>query len=206
MTFPSNPLAPIPTHIEALIFDCDGTLVHTMPTHYRAWVKALAPYGLTFNTEQFYGFAGMPTRRIIEILSAEQGINVSAERVAIEKEDMYLSLVHGVLPIDEVIALARRESGHRKLAVASGGWRRIVGASLKAAGIFDLFPVIVGADDVAHGKPHPDCFLEAARSLGVSPDKCLIFEDGDQGFEAARRAHIQAIDVRPWYMPEFRAA
>jgi len=200
MTFPHHPEAAIPDHVQALIFDCDGTLVDTMPIHFAAWTKALEPYGITMGEKRFYQYAGMPTAKIIEILSREQGIAVSPERVAEEKENLYLEFLHRAAPIDDVIAIARREQGHRKLAVASGGWRRIVEAALNVVGVLDLFPVIVGADDVEHGKPHPDVFLEAARRLGVAPEHCLVYEDGELGFEAARRAGMQVIDVRPWYM------
>jgi HAD superfamily hydrolase (TIGR01509 family) len=64
-----------------------------------------------------------------------------------------------------------------------------------------LFDAIVGADDVARGKPEPDVFLKAAEKIGVRPANCLVYEDGDLGIEAARRAGMEVIDVRPWYLP-----
>ena len=56
--------------------------------------------------------------------------------------------------------------------------------------------MIVTADDVTHAKPAPDIFLLAAERLGVAPDGCVVYEDGDPGLEAARRAGMRAVDVR----------
>ena len=100
-----------------------------------------------------------------------------------------------------MVAIARREKGKRKLAVASGGWKRVVKESLTLVGVEDLFDAIVGADDVEKGKPEPDVFLKAAEKIGVLPGNCLVYEDGDLGIEAAKRAGMEVIDVRPWYLP-----
>ena len=56
------------------------------------------------------------------------------------------------------------------------------------------------ADDVQHGKPAPDIFLEAARRLGVPEEKCCAFEDGELGLQSARAAGMTVIDVRPMYL------
>jgi beta-phosphoglucomutase family hydrolase len=191
--------AALPERIKGLIFDCDGTLVDTMPVHFIAWTAALEKHGLELDEKRFYEFAGMPTQKIIEILSAEQGIEVSAEEIAHEKEQMYLEAIPGVKRIGKVVDIAEREKGRRKLAVASGGWKRVVLHSLRSAKLDGLFPVIVGADDVVHGKPAPDVFLEAARRMGLRPEECMVYEDGELGFEAAKAAGMECVDVRPWY-------
>ena len=77
----------------------------------------------------------------------------------------------------------------------------MVKESLTVIGVDDWFEAIVGADDVVHGKPAPDVFLKAAEMIGVPPEACLVYEDGDLGIEAARRAGMEVIDVRPWYLP-----
>jgi len=56
-------------------------------------------------------------------------------------------------------------------------------------------------EDVAHGKPDPELFLKAAALLGIPPQNCLVYEDGDLGLQAAQRAGMGCIDVRPWYLP-----
>jgi beta-phosphoglucomutase family hydrolase len=199
--WPNDPDAPIPADVRGLIFDCDGTLVDTMPLHYVAWVKALQHVGIHFPEERFYSFAGAPTRTIIEILTKEQGIAVDAEQVALDKEKLYTENLERLEPIHSVIEIAKRERGKRKLAVASGGWKRVVKASLTVVGIEDMFDAIVGADDVVHGKPAPDVFLKAAEILHLQPHECVVYEDGEMGILAAQAANMRVIDVRPWYLP-----
>lgn len=182
--------------IQALIFDCDGTLVDSMPLHYVAWRNTLSRYGFTFTQERFYSFAGQPTWRLVEMLAAEHGVSVDVHAVAREKEDDFLRSIHLVQPIERIVSIARASHGRKKMAVASGGWRDITQLQLQHAGILNLFETIVTAEDTERHKPEPDVFLEAARRLGVHPSACLVYEDADLGVEAARRAGMQCIDVR----------
>jgi beta-phosphoglucomutase family hydrolase len=182
--------------IQALIFDCDGTLVDSMPVHYAAWTKTLSKYGFTFTEKRFYSFAGQPTWRLVEMLAEEHGATVDVQTVAREKEDDFLLSLHLVKPIEPVVAIAREARGQKKMAVASGGWRDITRLQLRNAGILDWFETIVTAEDTPRHKPEPDVFLEAARRLGVPPENCLVYEDAELGIEAARRAGMQCVDVR----------
>ncbi len=179
-----------------LIFDCDGTLTHSMPLHYVAWVKALSQYGLEFPESRFYAMGGVPTGKIIEILSAEQGIQVDVEKVGQEKEDLFLVNLMHVDPNEPVCEIARLHFGRLPMAVASGGSREIVRDQLQTIGMIDFFTSIVGAEDTALHKPHPDVFLEAAKRISVVADRCLVFEDTDIGIEAACRAGMDYVDVR----------
>ena len=98
--------------------------------------------------------------------------------------------------IPEVANLARYYRGVVPMAVASGGQRIFVEASLRACNLTELFDTIVTFNEVAEGKPSPALFLEAARRLRVEPERCLVLEDSVQGLEAASRATMQSIDVR----------
>jgi len=102
------------------------------------------------------------------------------------------------VPIEPVVDVARRHRGVLPMAVASGGHRWVVNETLSAIGIADWFGAIVGAEDTERHKPEPDAFLEAARRLGVAPEGCVVFEDAELGLEAARRAGMLPIDIRPW--------
>ncbi len=199
--WPRDADAEIPADVRGLIFDCDGTLVDTMPLHYLAWRRALEAVKIQFPEDRFYSFAGAPTRTIIEILSKEQHIACDAQAVAEAKEHLYVESLQKLDPIHSVIAIATREKGRRKLAVASGGWKRVVKASLAVVGIDEMFDALVGADDVTHGKPSPDIFLRAAELIGLTPDQCVVYEDGDMGFLAAKAAGMRVIDVRPGISP-----
>ena len=179
-----------------LIFDCDGTLTDSMPLHYVAWVKALSRHGLEFPEARFYAMGGVPTGKIIEILSAEQGILVDVAKVSYEKEELFLENLPGVGANEAVCRIAREHHGKLPMAVASGGSRSIVMDQLLSIGMNHVFRTIVGAEDTQLHKPNPEVFLEAAKRINTAPQHCLVFEDTDIGIEAARRAGMDYVDVR----------
>jgi HAD superfamily hydrolase (TIGR01509 family) len=187
--------------IQALIFDCDGTLTDSMPVHYIAWHATLSRYGVVFEEDRFYALGGMPTDKIIALLSAEQGIPLDPVAIAREKEADFLRSLHLIEPIAPVIETLHAHLGKLKLAVASGGWRNVVERQLRQIGIFEHFGAIVAAEDTERHKPEPDVFLEAARRLQVPAAACRVYEDSDLGIEAARRAGMQWVDVRAWHTP-----
>ncbi len=184
-----------------IIFDCDGTLVDSMPIHFLAWYKTMQRYGMELPEDRFYALGGMPSHRIIEMLAAEQSVTVDAIHAAHEKEQAFLDLIHLLKPIEPVMAVAREHRGRKPIAVASGGFRRIIHHQLELVQCIDWFDAIVTAEDTQRHKPEPDVFLEAARQLGVVASECIVFEDADLGVEAAKRAGMKCIDVREFYQP-----
>lgn len=182
--------------IRGLIFDCDGTLVDTMPLHWRAWQTLTHRYGFTFTEAQFYALGGVPTREILRRLAREQSLPLDPQVIAREKEEAYLELLPQARPIPEIIAIAQQNQGLRPMAVATGGTHRIMDRVLGQLGIGHLFQAVVTSEDVTQPKPAPDIFLEAARRLGVAPADCLAFEDTDLGMQAIRAAGMDAVDVR----------
>jgi beta-phosphoglucomutase family hydrolase len=186
----------IPADVRGLIFDCDGTLADTMPLHYQAWEAAMKHHGAEFPEALFWEFAGIPTARIIELLNERHGWNVPVAEAAELKESKYIELIDQVKPIEPVTDVVRQYAGRLPMAVATGGTRAIVTRTLGAVGLLDAFQAIVTADDVVHGKPAPDIFLESARRLNVAPAYCLVFEDADLGVQAAHAAGIRVIDIR----------
>src|SRR5437870_1261438 len=121
-----------------LIFDCDGTLADTMPLHWRAWKVIAARYRLEFGEARFYELGGVPSRDILKMLSAEQGLALDHLAVAREKEAEYLPLIAQVEPINAVVGIAREQYGRIPLAVASGGTRRVIDEVLEHMGIRQL--------------------------------------------------------------------
>jgi len=182
--------------IKGIIFDCDGTLADTMPLHWRAWRTIAARHRIQFPEERFYSLGGIPSRDILAMLGAEQGLNFDAHAVAREEEAEYLPLIAQVEPINAVVGVARENHGRIPLAVASGGTREIIRQVLEHLGILDLFEAVVTSEDVTNQKPAPDIFLEAARRIGVPPRFCRAYEDTDLGLQAIRAAGMEAVDVR----------
>ena len=198
-TMPWTPAIP-ETHFAAFIFDCDGTLADTMPTHYVAWCRALQEHAAFFPEALFYSLGGVPTARIIEILNERNGLNLDVEPLVQRKEAIFLDLSEHIAPIVEVVEIARLHHGTKPLAVASGGHRHIVNKTLQAIQVSHLFDTVVASEDYINGKPAPDPFLEAARRLGVAPEQCLVFEDTETGRTAAHAAGMQCVLVPPTHL------
>ena len=187
-----------PDGTEALLFDCDGTLVDTMGLYRICWRQVFGRHGFDMSDEWFGTWAGHST--VPFVTAALPGYD--AERLAIvaqEGVDLFLESTHLLEPLDHVVQIARRHHGRVPMAVVSGGPRDAVMASLEAVGISDLFDVIVTVTDVEHGKPAPDGYLRAIELLGVRPEACVAYEDTSSGIESARGAGIPVIvDVR-WH-------
>jgi len=179
------------------IFDLDGTLLDTMPLHYRAWDEVMRRAGMTapLDEELFYSLGGVPTRRVAELIAEHYGLTVDPERVFHEKEALFADIQADAELIGPTVEFARRMARTHPLAIASGGPRHIVRRSLEISGLASLFPVVVTSDDVEHGKPSPDMFLLAARLMGVAPEGCLVFEDAAPGIEAAAAAGMRIVRV-----------
>ncbi len=182
---------------DAYIFDCDGTLADTMPLHYQAWCAALKDHQCDFPEALFYELGGVPTERIVEVLNERHGYSLPVHETATYKDQLFIQMIPQTMPIKPVVELVDEFHGLKPLAVASGGKREIVRKTLDALGILGKFQAIVTVEDYRHGKPAPDPFLEAARQLGIAPEKCLVFEDTTAGIASARAANMPWVLVQP---------
>lgn len=185
---------------EGYIFDLDGTLVDSMPLHYKAWRQALARAGApesVFREDEFYSCGGKSANDVVGFLNERYGLVMDAESTATDKRRIYLELLEeeGMQPIPEVLEFVR-SLGDAPKAIATGS--AIPGASrtLAAAGLTGLFDTILTPEDVEHGKPAPDMFLLAARRLGADPSRCVVFEDAVPGITAAAAAGMDCVRVR----------
>lgn len=185
----------------AIIFDCDGTLVDSMPAHYEAWVWALRKHGLDLSEDEFYALGGWPTFHVAELVVKRAGSAIDPNVIAHEKEAEFERQLHLVQPIEPVTTVAKEHHGKIPLAVATGGMRHICEGLLSSVGLKPIFDAIVTCEDVVKHKPAPDIYLEAARRVNVKPEQCLAYEDTDPGIEAARSAGMQVVDVRSLYQP-----
>ena len=189
-------MIPIPPNVRGLVFDCDGTLVDTMPLHLRLWAEMLAPHGVESPEAFIHTQAGKPTEVIVEIVNEEYGLSLEPNGFREEKESRFQQQLGDCGPIEPVVATARRYRGELPMAVVSGGVLANVEPSLRSIDAWDWFDVVLTADDPIAPKPAPDLFLTAAERLGVRPADCHVFEDGDPGIDAARAAGMTVTDVR----------
>jgi beta-phosphoglucomutase-like phosphatase (HAD superfamily) len=184
--------------VRGLIFDVDGTLADTMPIHYQAWRQILAEAGIDYPLDMFYELAGMPTRAIVPVVNRRFGVGLDPDVTARRKERLFAGRLREVAPIEPVVALVRRHAGLLPMGIGTGGGRTLISRILDVVGLTGYFEVIVTAEDVASPKPAPDTWLLCAAGMGVPPELCQVFEDGELGLVAARRAGMIATDVRPF--------
>lgn len=181
---------------KGLIFDCDGTLVDSMPIHWQCWHGTFESLGASCPHDFLEAMKGVPTHRIIAAFNEQFGHDIDVESFTEEKERRARIKLMEVEPIEMVTALVYQGHGTLPMAVASGGPLDTVMISLEAVGLTSYFETFVTADDPVAPKPSPDIFLEAARRIGVAPEFCQVFEDADKGMEAAHEAGMIGTDVR----------
>ena len=180
------------------IFDCDGTLVDSMPLHFRAWTASFRHHGAPFDwpEERFYASAGVPDREIVAGLNEEHGCDLDGDQIHDYKAEWFVRHLHELTPVAAVAELVRQfHAEQRPIAVATGSDLSIVDPELEHVGLRHYFEIIVTPADVARGKPAPDMFLLAAEKLGIDPADCLVFEDGKAGIQAADAAGMDSVFV-----------
>jgi HAD superfamily hydrolase (TIGR01509 family) len=183
----------------AYLFDCDGTIVDSMPLHYVAWKRALGEWNCEFAEDLFYAWGGRPTSEIIATLNAKYGLNMPVEGVALRKEEFYFEMLPELRVVPEVLEHIEAQQGRIPFAVVSGSARDSVTASLGVLKLLDRFEILVCAGEYTKSKPDPEAFLLAASRLGVAPAKCLVFEDTAMGIQAATAAGMATVKVpAPW--------
>ncbi len=186
----------IPSDIRGLIFDCDGTLVDTAPVYTRAWVNGFRAAGGAITPAWYLARNGMSESVLMDQFEHEFKIPLDREEIVATMRADFLCQLDELKEIAAIASIARQNGGRRPMAVASGGSRAIVTATLDAVGLTSLFDAIITIDDVGRAKPEPHLFLAAAERLAVPPEHCLVFEDSREGLEAATRAKMRTVDVR----------
>jgi len=180
---------------EAYLFDCDGTIVDSMPIHYLAWKRALAEWHCEFTEDLFYGWGGLSVAEIISRLNAMHGLQMPLDAVSRRKEEFYYESLPQLKAVPEVLEHIDDQYGQIPFAVVSGSTRESVTASLNALKLLDKFETLVCAGDYKNSKPDPEPFLIAAARLGVPAESCLVFEDAELGVQAAKAAGMASVMI-----------
>ncbi|MEU0408259.1 HAD family phosphatase [Streptomyces griseorubiginosus] len=182
----------------AVIFDLDGTLVDSEPNYYEAGRQVLAEHGVPgFGWADHERYVGISTRETVARWKARYGLRASVPELLAAKNRRYLELARGgtrVYPeMRKFVELLAGEGV--PMAVASGSSPEAIEAILAGTGLDGCLRTTVSADEVAHGKPAPDVFLEAARRLGAAPADCVVLEDAPPGAAAAHAAGMRCIAI-----------
>ncbi|KPM50561.1 HAD family hydrolase [Frankia sp. R43] len=193
---PSERRPPAPP--DAVVFDCDGTLVDTEICWNRAYTTLFRHHGRAFTATDHATLIGQPMPVVGRLLATILGFPTHhSTRLAGDILDLALAELAAGAParpgaIHLVRALADR--GYR-LAVASSAPRALVHQHLATIGLTDAFPVVLCAEDTDQPKPHPDIYLHACTRLGATPARSIAIEDSPPGVLAARTAGMYVIGV-----------
>ena len=184
--------------VEAFIFDMDGTMVDSMPWHARSWVEFVARHGLKLDVTDILarttGRTGVECMR--ELFDRDLS-DAECQTLVQEKEEIYRAMFSdNFTEVAGFSAFAKAAVARGlKVAVGTAGDRHNIEFAMSRLKMDPLPLAIVGGDEGFSGKPTPAIFLEAARRIGVAPERCIVFEDAPFGIEAARRGGMRAVAV-----------
>lgn len=199
--------------LRAVIFDFDGVIADDERLHLQGFRLALSARGISLSEQQYWErYLGLDDRDAFEAILRDNSVDLDAAAVGElmhRKESAFRSLAQervAMFPgVRELLAELKSQPDSLVTAIGSGALRSEI---LLVLGLLDLkaqFDVIVSANDVAHGKPHPETFVTACARLaeaaapGLVPEECLVIEDSIAGLQAARAAGMRCVGVTNSY-------
>jgi beta-phosphoglucomutase len=181
----------------ALVFDFNGTLSHDEPLLCAIYQELFAEHGRPLSEAEYYDeLAGRSEEAIIGGWLEVEGDELRA--LVDERVERYRLRADGSTVPGPVREAVREAARHVPVAVVSGAYRREIEPVLRAAGLAGSIAVVVAADDVTHGKPHPEGYLSVLARLGhtLEPGEVVAFEDTEAGVASARGAGLRCLAVR----------
>ena len=195
--------------VEAVLFDMDGLLIDTEAVYIDALQDAARDFEIEMALEFCHSMIGVSGRECDVMIQNFYGPDFRVDRFrerfsghAKRRLERHLPVKTGVFEMLDFLA-----GRGLRLAVATGSGRVTAERHLGRAGLIERFAAVATRDDVENAKPAPDVYLEAARRLGVAPERCIAFEDSNVGLTAAHAAGTMAFmvpDILP-PLPEIRA-
>jgi len=193
--------------IDAVVFDLDGVLIQSEEVWDDVRERFVRERGGRYDAEIQRAMMGMSSPEWSRYLHEHAGVPDEPDAINAEVVRRLLSAYHDRLPlIPGALDAVRRLADRFPLGIASSSNRELIDAVLEAAGLAPLFAATVSSEEVAHGKPEPDVYLEAARRLGVAPERCAAVEDSHGGIRAAKNAGMRVVAIpNPTYPPDDEA-
>lgn len=186
----------------AFIFDMDGVLIDSNPTHKIALKQFCKTHGYELTEEQLREKIYGRTNRdwLLNLFGdlPEETIRKYAE----EKEALFRSLYHDIKPLDGLLQfLGKMDEQDVPRAIATSAPRANVDFTLEHTQIGPYFETILDDSFVSKGKPDPEIYLKSAAALGFDPGRCVVFEDSLSGVTAARRAGCKVVGITTTHSP-----
>src|SRR5262245_37960683 len=183
------------TPIEAVVFDMDGVLVDTEHLWDEVREALTEEWGGRYAPEAQEAMMGMSSVEWSRYLHETVGLREPPDVINAEVVRRMLTRYETDLPVipGAVEAVRRVADDGLRVAVASSSNRELIDAVLERLALSDLFDATVSSEEVERGKPAPDVYLEAARRLGVEPDRCMAIEDSASGIRAAHAAGMRVV-------------
>ena len=190
--------------IDAVIFDLDGVLVDSEQLWAAAREQVVRERGGTWTAEATHAMMGMSSREWSRYMRDELRVELSPEAISADVVKRLDALYRQRLPLlpgaSEAVAALR---ARWRLGLASSANREIIELVLELANLGASFEATVSSEEVSHGKPAPDVYLDAARRLGVRPGQCVAVEDSTNGLRAAAAASMTVIAIpNPHFPPD----
>jgi HAD superfamily hydrolase (TIGR01509 family) len=181
---------------EALVFDFNGTLSDDEPLLLSIYQQLFARHGRPLPEDAYYGdLAGNSEETIIGTWLGVDGPLLAM--LVQERIDAYTALAASGSTVSPPVRAAVRYAAARvPVGIVSGAFRAEIEPVVAAAGIAGELSTIVTADDVEHGKPHPEGYLLAIERLGIDPARTIAFEDTEAGVSSAKEAGLRCLAVR----------
>jgi HAD superfamily hydrolase (TIGR01509 family) len=191
------------TQIEAVVFDLDGVLVDSEHVWDEARKELAAERGGRWHERASRDMMGMSSLEWSRYMHDEIGLRERPEEISAEVVRRLEEIYRRELPLVEGAREAvERLAARWPLALASSSNRELIDLVLELSGLGLDFRVTVSSEEVARGKPAPDVYLEAARRLGVAPERCAAIEDSENGIRSAEAAGMRVLAIpNPQYPP-----
>jgi HAD superfamily hydrolase (TIGR01509 family) len=190
------------SEIDAVVFDLDGLLLDTEQVWDEVREALVRERGGRWHDRAQADMMGMSSHEWSRYLHEELGLSEPPEelnRIVVERmQERYRD---GLPVIDGAVNAVRRMAERWPLGLASSSNRPLIDLALERMGVADLFHATVSSEEVERGKPAPDVYLEAARRLGVPPERLAAVEDSASGIRAAKVAGMRVVAIPNRHFP-----
>ena len=182
---------------EAVIFDCDGTLVESSEAHFLAFQSAVQTQGYAMERAWYESRTGLDRQSTLAAFSEIASGSFDIELAVADSIGAFIRNSANVTPICETTDLVRLLWPSVELAVVTNSEDEVVNASLNQVGLRDHFDHIISISSGLPPKPAPDLFIAAAKAMKIAANKTLIFEDSHEGVQAGIKAGMDVAQVMP---------